>query len=128
MMLWIIFMHYIGDWALQNDFVAQNKGKYWIIMLSHCVVWTGCVCIALQYFNILSFWKLLFLFVGHWVCDKWKCNNVRYWLPLTEADHKRIEADKHANNLKSHIDKRNLILLYIDQLWHFLQCIVVWIF
>ena len=110
-MIWIIFAHYIGDWAYQNDFVAQNKGKYWIIMLSHCIVWTACVSIALQYLGIFTLEKALFLFIGHWICDKLKCN--------------RIRKDCQQNPIS---EKWNLFLLYTDQSWHLIQCIIVYLF
>ncbi len=110
-MIWLIFAHYIGDWALQNDFVANNKGKYWEIMLSHCIVWTGCMSIALQYLDILHPWKIVFLLLGHWICDGWKCCNLR----------KDCQSNKNS-------EKHNLTLLRIDQLFHLIQCFIVYQF
>jgi hypothetical protein len=127
-MIWVIFGHYIGDWALQNDFVSNNKGKYWIIMLAHCMIWTACVSIALEYLGILTIWKMLFLFSGHWIMDKYKGSHIKYLMPLKDVDHKRIKEDKDATNVINSIEKHNLKCLYIDQLWHLIQCIIVYIF
>ena len=96
--IWIIFAHYIGDWGLQNPWVAANKGKYWMVMVAHCMVWTACICIALQWLGIMALWKALFLLTGHIVVDEIKCRLVpgdRWWL------------------------------IYPDQIWHLIQCGIV---
>lgn len=100
-MIWLIFAHYIGDIALQAPWQAENKGKYWYVMFSHCMIWAACVCITLQYLGIFTLSKAIFLVVGHWVCDKWKTT-----IPKTPENWKYI---------------------YPDQLFHLLQLIFVWI-
>jgi len=99
--VWVLFAHFIGDIALQNTWMEQ-KGKIWYAMLCHCMVWTACICIALQFLGIFALWKVAFLFGGHWICDKWK-------------------STKPKNN-------EGLKYLYIDQGIHFLQCLIVIIF
>lgn len=69
----IVFAHYIGDIALQNDWQARHKCSQWYVMVCHCIVWTGCVCVALEYAGTLAPWKVAFLIAGHFACDKWKC-------------------------------------------------------
>jgi hypothetical protein len=101
-MIWIIFAHFIGDIALQAPWQADNKGKYWYVMLAHCMIWTACISIALQYLGLFAGWKVVFLLAGHWVCDKWKTT-----IPKTPENWKYI---------------------YPDQLWHLVQCIIVKIF
>jgi len=101
-MIWLVFAHYIGDIALQSDWQAQNKGKLWYVMLSHCVIWTGCISIALQFLGIFAMWKVAFLLIGHWICDKWK---------TTKS--KTPEAWK---------------FIYPDQAWHLFQCVIVYLF
>ena len=100
--IWIIFAHFIGDFPMQGDFLANNKGQRWYLMFTHCIIWTACVCVVLQWLGIYAFWKVLFLVVGHWICDKWKTTK-----PSTP------EAWKY---------------LYPDQLWHLIQCIIVYLF
>lgn len=109
-MIWLLIAHYIADWGLQNDFVAKNKGNYWIIMFSHCFIWAGCVSIALQYLGIFTLTKFIFLFIGHWIMDKIKM--VFIYAPCSKSKED---------------EKYNLSLLYVDQLWHFIQCVIVYI-
>lgn len=75
--IWLIFAHFIGDFALQSDWISLNKGKYWYLMVAHCVIWTACVCVALEYMGILLLWKAVLLCVGHVACDVWKCNSTK---------------------------------------------------
>jgi len=70
--VWLLFGHYIGDIALQSDWVATNKGKYWYVLLSHCMIWSACICIGLQFLGIYALWKFFLLFIGHFIMDSWK--------------------------------------------------------
>ena len=100
-LIWLIFAHFIGDIALQSDWQANNKGKYWYVMLSHCMIWTGCICIALQFLGIFAVWKVLFLLTGHWVSDYIKARQPKrddtWWM------------------------------IYPDQAWHGIQCFIVYV-
>ena len=100
-MIWLIFAHFLGDIALQSDWQAKNKSEHWYVMLSHCMIWTGCVCIALQFLGIFALWKALFLLIGHWISD----------------------------SIKSKQPKENDTwwMIYPDQAWHLIQCFIVWI-
>lgn len=102
LMIWLIFAHFIGDWAMQPEWVALNKGKYWFIMFAHCMVWTACISVALEYLGIFSLWKVGFLFIGHYLIDLWKCG---------------VYAKKPFCQQVSYWH------LYEDQLLHILQCI-----
>ena len=106
----LIFGHFIADWAMQNDFVAQNKGRVWLIMLAHCMVWTGVICFLLAYMGIFTYWKFLFLLGGHWVADKYK------------TDH-NLNEDQRAEAYDW-----NMRLLYGDQWWHIIQIVIVGMF
>jgi hypothetical protein len=100
--IWLLFAHFIGDIALQSDWQAQNKGTKWYVMFSHCMIWTACICMALQFLGLYAAWKALFLVAGHWACDKWKTTKPR----TPEA----------------------WIYIYPDQAWHFMQCVIVYCF
>lgn len=69
---WLIAAHYFGDVVFQTDFQSKNKTKYPEILLSHCIVYTACISIALVYLNMFSLWKVLFLIGGHFLIDTWK--------------------------------------------------------
>jgi len=99
--IWLIFAHFIGDIALQSSWQADNKGKLWYVMLSHCMIWTALICIGLQFLGIFAFWKVLFLFGGHYLIDTWKAKK-----PKTPENWKYI---------------------YSDQLGHLTQIIIVYL-
>ena len=99
--LWLVFAHMAGDIALQTPNMA-NKDKYWYVMAAHCVVWTGCICVALAWLGLLEPWKPFFLFAGHFVSDEWKSHQ-----PKTPDNWWKI---------------------YPDQAWHYVQCLAVYLF
>jgi hypothetical protein len=99
--IWLVFAHYIGDFALQSDWLAQNKGKYWYVMFSHCMIWTACISAALYVFSSLSVWEVCFLVIGHVVSDTWKSRQ-----PKTPEHWWKI---------------------YPDQVWHLCQCLIVYL-
>lgn len=98
--IWLIFAHFIGDVALQSEWQASNKGKLWYAMLAHCIIWTAIICIALEYLGLLELWKVVFLLIGHIISDTWKAGQP-----------KTVE---------------NWWKIYPDQVWHLIQCIIVY--
>ena len=99
--IWLLFAHFIGDFALQHDWIAQNKKTNPYVMLSHAFVWSGCISVALQFLGTFSLWKVLFLVVGHSFIDLWKC-----WYGDT---------------------KRALFYLLADQAMHMVQLLLVFL-
>ena len=97
-LVWLMFAHFIGDIALQSEWIALNKGKYWICMVWHSMIWTAIICLVLEYFDLVTLWKIAFLFIGHYGCDLWKCRTT---------------------------DKFPSWHLYADQGWHLVQVILV---
>jgi hypothetical protein len=119
--IWLIFSHYIGDIALQSSWQAENKSKYWYVMLSHCMIWTACVCIALQYLGLFEYWKVLFLVVGHGLMDEWKCHQP-HERELKVPDYAPI----NQYNTFHIVKKSNWWMIYPDQAWHFIQLLIVY--
>lgn len=89
-------LHAIADYPLQGDFLAQFKGRNWIAMTAHCLIWSGLIYAGLIYLGIDKAWSMPFLFFGHMAIDKWKCSR--------SGNGKELGSD-----------------LLIDQLLHFLQ-------
>jgi hypothetical protein len=98
--LWLIGAHFIGDIALQSQWQADNKAKYWYVMLSHCIIWTVCICLALVALDSLEWWHPIFLVCFHAVSDELKAR-----IPKTSE---------------------NWWYIYPDQIWHLAQLLVVW--
>ena len=68
-MIWLIFAHFLGDFALQSSWMSEKKKDYWYINGSHAMVWTACICIALAFTGEYEPWKPIFLFLGHFTID-----------------------------------------------------------
>jgi hypothetical protein len=68
----LITVHFLADFALQGEFVALNKGKVPIIMVAHCAIQAG-----LSWWMVsshpLAWLVLLVVFVTHMAVDYAKC-------------------------------------------------------
>lgn len=69
-----LFLHALADYPLQGDFLANFKGKNWVCMIAHCLIWSGVIYLGLKYYGIAQDWHIPFLFFGHLLIDKWKCS------------------------------------------------------
>ena len=97
--LW--FAHCLSDMVFQSNFMANFKSKFWYPMCSHVFIWTTSISLVLHYFQIFNYWKFAFLFIGHWVMDAWKSKQPR------DDDHRWC--------------------MYVDQGWHLIQILIVWL-
>lgn len=104
LLLWMIGAHYIADFDLQTRFVAENKGKYWYIMMAHVISWTTIVCIPLFFYGVLDWVAFAILIPIHWASD---------WYKAQALEHPRY-------------NEKPLTLLYIDQSIHIIQLVTVW--
>lgn len=100
LLLWLFGAHYIGDFALQSSWMASTKEKHWSILTAHVIIWTTIICIPLKLFVALLLWKVIFLFIGHYIADWGKIKMLKRGAPL-------------------------LLMYHIDQVWHLLQLLIV---
>jgi len=70
--LTLFWLHFIGDYPLQSDFLANMKGKNDYLLLCHCIIWTGTISAGLVYLGLFAYWKVTMLLVGHFIIDRWK--------------------------------------------------------
>ncbi len=101
--LMLITAHIFGDYVFQNDFLANNKGKYKFICLIHSWIWTVCIMFCLfliGYNNVLGIPEFVVLLSTHYLLDR---------------DKATME------------DKTNALTkdLCIDQAWHILIILVL---
>lgn len=101
--LMLITAHIFGDYVFQNDFLANNKGKYKFICLIHSWIWTVCIMLCLfliGYNNVLGIPEFVVLLSTHYLLDR---------------DKATME------------DKTNTLTkdLWIDQAWHILTILVL---
>lgn len=69
-LVYIIIAHSLGDYVLQSDYVASNKGKDDYILLIHCVTY-----IAPFVFIFGITWHLIPLFIIHVIVDRLKARH-----------------------------------------------------
>lgn len=70
----ILLGHLIGDYLLQNNWMAKNKKSRALPCLIHCAIYTACVA-QLTSWNL--YWVLA-IFVSHYIIDR--SSIVEYWL------------------------------------------------
>lgn len=63
----LIYCHLVGDYVLQNDFIAITKGENWYHLIVHCVLY------SLPFFVFFGLtWQLSFIFITHMIIDTLK--------------------------------------------------------
>ena len=67
-MIEAIVGHLVGDYLLQNDWMALNKKKSTFHCVVHCLIWTACVC--LFSWGTIGVIGGVVLFVTHFVQDR----------------------------------------------------------
>ncbi|MEG6615371.1 DUF3307 domain-containing protein [Peptococcaceae bacterium 1198_IL3148] len=67
--LWVLLAHYVADYPLQGDFLAQTKGKYWYSLLAHSMIYALCVSLCFELLGVFATWKFYVLFVSHVFID-----------------------------------------------------------
>lgn len=74
--------HLVGDYILQNDYLANGKKKSSFICALHCALWTASVLGFGQVWNVFTVgqigWLTLWLFGTHFVIDRW--GFITWWM------------------------------------------------
>lgn len=91
--IWVILAHYIADYPLQGDFLAQTKGKYWYSLVAHSIIYGLTIALCFKLLGVFEIWKVAILVLSHIVID-----------------YKKATAKNK--------DKALTIYLYIDQALH----------
>ena len=81
--LWILLAHYVADYPLQGDFLAQTKGKYWYSLFVHSIIYSLVVALTLKLLGVFAIWKVAVLILSHLVIDYKKSNAVNKEKALT---------------------------------------------
>ncbi|MCS6825746.1 MAG: DUF3307 domain-containing protein [Caldilinea sp.] len=100
---WLLIGHLIGDWMLQNDWMARYKrGRWWSSeCIVHCVVYSVSVVLAAWWGGrgLVSELQLVtafpFLLFSHWLIDGF--NLAAWWgrvVNQTQTDFVRIMVDQ----------------------------------
>lgn len=81
--LWILLAHYVLDYPLQSDFLAQTKGKYWYSLLAHSMIYGLGMALVFKFLGVFALWKAIVLVVSHIIIDYKKSNAKNKELALT---------------------------------------------
>lgn len=119
---WAIMAHLLFDYSLQPHFMAVEKAKNNLVLLSHCALWALGVAGILQLVGVQCGNLLWFLFFGHLLMDWMKCHKLPIWcgrlISLVDDDQETIDWARSPLGMP----------LWIDQAWHIFQvCLVVWL-
>lgn len=74
--------HYIADFPLQGDFVAQMKGKRIYILFTHAMIYASIISTILMLFSKYADWKFGVILITHMLIDYWKShkpNDEAHW-------------------------------------------------
>lgn len=111
-LLLAIIGHLVGDYLLQNDWMALNKKKDAGICCAHCFTWTASVC----FFSGWSFHGQIYLllFCSHYIQDN--TNIISRWMDL--IGQKQFRTGPCAP----------WSIIVVDNVWHVVTIWAVWRF
>lgn len=67
LILRLIFCHLLGDYVLQNDYIAKTKGENWYHLFAHCALY------CLPFYVVFGVnINLVIMFISHIVIDALK--------------------------------------------------------
>jgi len=70
----VLLAHYIADYPLQGEFLAQTKGKYWYSLFVHSMIYSLSVCLCFKLLGVFLIWKFIVLLISHLIIDYVKSN------------------------------------------------------
>lgn len=82
--------HALGDLALQTTHMGEGKAFNFYVMLAHCLVYSGCISVAMKYTQRYATWKALLVLISHMVIDYghiWMQSEVSYALTVDQFLH-----------------------------------------
>ena len=74
---WLIVGHLVGDYILQNRWMAEGKVNAWLPLLVHAAVYTGVVSLLALMGGGLSVLGIVIIFLAHVLQDRRVI--VRFW-------------------------------------------------
>lgn len=80
--LLVLLAHYVGDYGLQTDYMAEHKGRDWYVLFAHAAVWTFMVAAAgmLGGLHVGAVPVIIVLLMPHMLIDMVKARRM-LWVP-----------------------------------------------
>lgn len=76
----LLFAHMLADHPLQGQFLATEKGRNIILLVSHAIIWTGCIVIVGHLLGYtVNLFDVFFLFIVHTIADYLKAKNLLFY-------------------------------------------------
>jgi hypothetical protein len=103
--------HLVGDYLLQNDWMALNKKQRSFPCAVHCAIWTACVVGFAQW----PLWTAAPLFVTHFIQDRTQI--IVYWMTKVNRQAKFAEPPMAPWSI-----------IVVDNVWHIVTIWGLWRF
>lgn len=107
-----IIGHLVGDYLLQNDWMAMNKKKSGFPCVVHCFIWASSVCLFAGWHPLC--WLLLF--ITHFIQDRTQI--ITWWMRLKWKDQSKFAEPPMAP----------WSIVVVDNVWHIVTLYLVWRF
>jgi hypothetical protein len=104
--------HLVGDYLLQNDWMAQNKKRRSFPCFVHCALWTLAVCAFAGWWSLPA---LAVLFVTHFMQDRTQV--VVFWMTRINRQPQFVQPPCAPWSL-----------IVVDNVWHIVTICAVWRF
>lgn len=117
--LYILFLHWLGDFVLQTDKKARGKSKNWSDLLEHTLKYTLIFIFLIIPYLIIKYPRPEIQFSG-WLL---------LFLPITFITHTIIDYYTSRVNAKLYEDNKIhefFVAIGFDQLLHFIQLILTY--
>lgn len=101
--------HLVGDYLLQNDWMALHKKASSIRCAVHCALWTAGVCLLAGWTSPVV---ILILFTTHFAQDR--TNVVAWWMDLIGQKQFRVGPCAPWSGI------------VVDNVWHILTIYLLW--
>ena len=82
---YLLLAHYLADFPLQGDFLANFKSKNNYLLMCHVIIYSLTVGVFLDYLGLYVTWKLILLIISHTFIDYWKCHYASKETALTTS-------------------------------------------
>lgn len=106
-----IIGHLVGDYLLQNDWMALHKKQSDVHCAVHCALWTLAVCVVAGW-SAPAIW--LVLFIAHYAQDR--TNVVAWWMDTIGQRQFRTGPCAPWSSI------------VVDNVWHLVAITLVWRF
>lgn len=67
--IYMLFSHFVLDYPLQGEFLAQTKGKYWYSLLAHSMIYGLGMSILFSFIDCFSWLSCGILVISHFIID-----------------------------------------------------------